>query len=149
MRKLKPLGGWSVESKTSGAHRLLRRKIPITDSFFLDIHHDPKSGCIVGILSKSKNGKAQGLVIVNSDGSPAPTSKTEMITVSSYDTIKKTSTPATSRTAPPTSSTTNNNSNATTPVLSPEENKQLLQYAMYAFGVALFMKLLTQVQYSG
>ena len=147
LKGIKPLGGWNIESKGGGV-RLLRRKIPVTDSYFLDIHHDPASNCVVGILSKPKNGKAQAQVIVDKEGKPNGTTQPQIIVCSSYDPNKKS-------TSSYFSSTTNNSSAsraATTgttntpilPTLTDEDNKQLLQYALYACAAALFLKMLSQ-----
>ena len=136
LKGLKPLGGWTIESK-KGAFRLKRRNIAITDSYFLDIHHDKKSGCVVGMLSKN-----QAQVLVDKDGKLVG-SKTEIVTVSAYDPNKKTVTSSTTTSSRPSATattTTNNNTN----VLTEEENKQLLQYAMYAVGAAIVLRIMMQ-----
>lgn len=147
LKRTKPLGGWSAEHKSGGV-RLLRRKIPLTDSYFLDIHHDSGSNCVVGILSKPKNGKAQGQIIVDQDGKPAGT-KTQIIVCSSYDPRKNStdsrSSAATRRaTNTPTSASTSAGGGAALPTLTDEQNKKLLQYALYAILAATILRMISQ-----
>ena len=118
----KPLGAWSVETK-SGAMRLLRRKISVTDSYFLDIHHDPASGCVVGILSKPKSGgKAQAQVLVDKDGKLVGSSRPQIVSVSSYDPNRTTAAKSASRNATATTTTSTTNSGTG---LSDDQNKML------------------------
>ncbi|CAB9531494.1 expressed unknown protein [Seminavis robusta] len=145
LNEKKPLGAWSVETKGGAVMRLLRRKIAVTDSYFLDIAHDPASGCVVGILSKGA-GKAQGQVLVDRDGKLAG-SKAKIISVSSFDPNRKkpassrsstTTRASTTTTAPTTNTNTNNNT------LSDEENKKLIQYALTAIVGVVILRLITQ-----
>lgn len=143
LNRSKPLGSWGVESK-GGAVRLLRRKISTTDTYFLDIHHDPATDCVVGILSKPKGGKAQGQVLVDQDGKLVGSSKSRIITVSSYDPNSK---PA-SRSSAANSSSGTRTATANTPALNDEQNKQLLRYALYFIGVVTILRLLTQAMFA-
>ena len=146
LKATKPLGSWSVETK-GGAVRLLRRKISTTDTYFLDIHYDKSSKCVVGILSKPKKGKAQGQVIVDKAGSPVSISKVKIIVCSNYDpNMKKSSTTSSSTATSATarSSATTSEPASILPTLSDEDNKKLLQYAFYAIVAATILKMVSQ-----
>lgn len=57
LRSVKPGDGWSIQVKkdtNDGGERvrLLRRNVPLTDHYFLDVHHDPKTNTVVGLLTK-------------------------------------------------------------------------------------------------
>ena len=127
LKKLKPYDGWSIERKGSTA-RLVRRSLPLTDNFFLDIHYDAiKTGTVVGILSSSKD-KAQGKVLVDKHGKPVPpTSKSSaIIAVSSYN-----ASPATS---------SGNGSGSSLPPVDHEKNLQTLRYMGYFLGALVAMR---------
>ena len=70
LQKLNPSDGWSIEHKSGGLSnlvRLTRRKVPLTDSYFLDIHYDvTNTRQVVGILtttSGGSGGKVQAQVL--------------------------------------------------------------------------------------
>jgi hypothetical protein len=144
LKKIKPLGGWSLESK-NGVVRLLRRSVPLTDCSFLDIHHDSASDCVVGILAQPKSGRASAQVLVDQDGKPTGT-EVQVVTVSSYDPNKRTSTASSGRTTerPAATSSATNNTNT----LSDEENKKLLQYAMYIVGGSIIFSIVSQAVFT-
>lgn len=56
LRSVKPNDGWSIQIQENqnddDGLRLLRRNAPLTDHFFLDIHHSPQTNTIVGVLTK-------------------------------------------------------------------------------------------------
>lgn len=143
LKGLRPMGGWNVESKSGGV-RLLRRRIPLTDSYFLDIHHDPASGCIVGILSKPKNGKSQGQVILEKDGGPIGIGKIQIIVCSNYDPNKKFTASSRTSSLTPRASPSAANPITTIPPLSDEDKKKLIQYALIALLAATILKILSQ-----
>jgi len=138
LNKIKPLGAWSAEIK-GGTVRLLRRRVPTTDNFFLDLHYDPTSGCVVGILSKPNIGRAQGQVIVDKDGQPTAGSKVQIVVCSSYDPNKKSLNSST-----PTNASSRSPDAPLFPTLSEEDNKKLLLYGLYAVVVATILKMLLQ-----
>lgn len=150
LKATKPLGAWSVESK-GGAYRLLRRKIAVTDSYFLDIHYDTASRCVVGILSRPKSGKAQGQVLVDQDGKLTGTSKVQIISVAGYDPNKKRSSASgvvnANRSNSTRSSATTNTANSNN-TLTHDQNKQLLQYAVYFLGSIMILRALTQAVFA-
>lgn len=54
LREVKPNDGWSIQIHNNQTGiRLLRRNAPLTDGFFLDIHHSPKTNIVVGVLTKA------------------------------------------------------------------------------------------------
>lgn len=129
LKRIKPLDGWSLDVRTTPVFqvRLLRRNVPLTDNFFLDLHCDGSN--VVGILTEnSKSGQAQGQLLVDDKGVPLGRS-VKIVTVTSWK-------PGAS------SGPTPNASDTDTSVLSPEANKLLLQYAAYALVALTFMKLL-------
>jgi hypothetical protein len=133
LKEKRPLSGWSVESK-SGAFRLLRRKIPVTESYFLDIHYDIVSDTVVGILSKPKSGRAQAQVLVDSDGKPTGT-KTQIVSVSGYN-------PSRVSAAASTKSVTSTSTKSDT--LTDAENKKLMLYALYTVIAAIILRVVSQ-----
>jgi len=82
LKRTKPKDGYTSEIKSDGV-RLLRRNVPLTDNYFLDLHHDPATDQVVGILS-SRKGRAQAQVLVDSNGKPVD-KKVILISVSSYN----------------------------------------------------------------
>lgn len=142
LRRLKPLDGWSVESKGSSSHmRLLRRSVPLTDNYFLDIHHDTESNQVVGILTNNRNGKAQAQVLVDRSGKPL--GKTvDLLTVSTWKPGGSFSSPsATSRSSAQSSNTT------ATPVLTPEQNQEIIKYAGYVLAAAVALRIVFSTMY--
>jgi hypothetical protein len=146
LKEKRPLGGWSVESK-SGAVRLLRRKIPVTESYFLDLHYDTVSDCVVGILSKPKSGRAQAQVLVDPDGKPTGT-KTQIVSVSGYDpNLTSAGTSATTRSTTSSTTfktTTTNTATTNNPWTEDPENKKLMLYALYTVVAAMILRAVTQ-----
>jgi alpha-ketoglutarate-dependent taurine dioxygenase len=63
--------------------RLLRRNVALTESYFLDLHHDTDSGNVVGILTPNRDGKAQSQILVDKNGKPQG-SKTALLRVSNW-----------------------------------------------------------------
>jgi hypothetical protein len=142
LKKVKPLDGWSSETRSTGSGssittvRLLRRNVPLTDSYFLDLHHDPTSGCVVGILTPNRDGRAQAQVLVDENGKPQGRTLA-LLRVSTWR--PDSSAPRTS--AAPCSTTAAAEAD-TTGTLSLEENKELLKYAAYAIGAVLAFRVL-------
>jgi hypothetical protein len=132
LKKIKPSDGWSAESKSTGSSvttvRLLRRNVPLTDSYFLDLHHDTASGNVVGILTPNRDGQTQSQILVDKNGKPQGP-KTALLRVSSW--TPDASPPKTSaRSSSSTSrSSTGAAADTSTGTMSLEErNKELLKY---------------------
>jgi hypothetical protein len=149
LKKIKPSDGWSAESRSTGSGtnvvhtvRLLRRNVPLTESYFLDLHHDTESKNVVGILTPNRDGKAQSQILVDENGKPQG-SKTALLRVSNW-------TPGNSsaKTTDRSSSSTSRSSSGTgaadtnTGTMSLEENKELLKYVAYAVGGALAFRMI-------
>jgi hypothetical protein len=139
LKKIKPSDGWASESKSTGSSvntvRLLRRGAPLTDSYFLDLHHDTESGNVVGILTPNRDGRAQAQILVLKNGNPQGRNLA-LLQVSNW-------TPdSTARAAPRSSSGAGAAADASEGTLSLEENKELLKYVAYAIGAALAFRLI-------
>ncbi len=127
LKRVKPLDGWTVQvhPKLVGV-RLLRRNVPLTDTYFFDIHLDPSTRCVVGILtSSSRNGdnkqQAQAQVLVDAKGVPLPSRPVQLMTVTSWKPTQLK--PSTTTTASATTTTS-----STTVSARDEENMQLLKF---------------------
>ena len=148
LRKIKPNDGWSIESKEGGLSslvRLTRRKVPLTDSYFLDIHYDASNTRqVVGILtagSGGSGGKVQAQVLVDSDGRPTG-SKIALIAISGYPakhTSRGTSASNTTTTTPQPSTF---HSTAGIPPLSDTQNRDLIMYGGAALISAILFRIL-------
>eukprot|EP00977_Amphora_coffeiformis_P020853 scaffold8602_cov196-Amphora_coffeaeformis.AAC.11 len=128
LKKLKPFDGWSIEEQDKG-FRLLRRKVPLTDNYFLDIHHDAgASDAVVGILTKPRFGstKAYAQVLIDKAGNPVTQRQTLSVQFSPSTTTSRATTPG--------SSTTTDTTGADIPVLTDEQNMQLIKFGAMAIG---------------
>lgn len=143
LKKKKPSDGWSIETKSSGSTttvRLLRRSVPLTDNFFLDIHYDKVSDSVVGILTPKRDGLAQSQVLVDANGKPQGR-HLALLRVADWDP----STASTSRTTAASAPSTNRAAPASasdTGTLTLEQNKKLLQYAASGVGALFCFRLL-------
>jgi len=139
LKKLKPFDGWSIEQKDKG-FRLLRRQVPLTDNYFLDIHYDAgASDAVVGILTRPRLGgsKAYAQVLVDKTGKPTTRRQTLSVqfspsTTTATTTTTTTTSRSTSNTGPSSSTTTNVNDGI--PVLTDEQNMQLIKYGAMIIG---------------
>jgi len=79
LRRIKPNDGWSIQiqhnTNDDDGVRLLRRNAPLTDHYFLDVHHDAKTQTIVGLLTKDA-ATCQGLVDARTGRPLSATNKT-------------------------------------------------------------------------
>lgn len=135
LKRLKPYDGWSLEAHSSTKEvRLLRRKIPLTDNYFRDIHYDSVSGNVVGILVQGPPTKGQVLV----DSTGRPHGKTIAI---AYVTTWKPGVASSTRSAAATERAQQQPTTTESP-LSDEQNRELLKYAAGAIGGALALRVL-------
>lgn len=118
----------------------MRRNVPLTDHYFLDVHYDEgATDAIVGILTAPRSGsnKAYGQIVVDATGKPVTNRKT--VSVTGWQAHSS----ATNR---GTAATTSRSSTGTTdaiPVLSDEQNMQLVKFgAMGIAGLVLLRFLL-------
>lgn len=72
LRTVKPYDGWSVDVErlrftgNPVGVRLLRRNVPVSEYYFMDLQYDRPSNTIVGLLSLTpSHGKVQGQVLVD------------------------------------------------------------------------------------
>jgi len=167
LKRIKPLDGWSIEAKERAGHqqvRLCRRSVPLTDNYFLDIHHDSSSSSVVGILTNvGRDGKAQAQILVDSKGNPIGR-KVSLVQVTSW-----TKTPAKARSSsifssiasaasavmsdnkeepvqsftgrPPASNST------TSTTVSPEQNMAIIKFAGTLIGVVAVCKVVFQTMF--
>ena len=129
LKKIKPLDGWSLDKKSDKGVRLLRRNVPLTEHYFLDLYHDGANGMVVGILTAPRSGsnKAYGQVLVDAAGKPVTNRKT--VSVTGWEASSASSKGgSTARSAAPSSTTD------AIPVLSDEQNMQLVKFG--AMGIA-------------
>jgi len=122
--------------------------VPLSDNFFLDIHYCPSKNVVVGILT-SDGSTCQVL----GDDRGKPVAEVRVISVSSYDpksakninfTTARSQVAASSgaRANPPTS-------DSLIPNLTPEQNKQLLKYALVVIGGLTVLKILASTNLAG
>jgi hypothetical protein len=78
LRSIKPDDGWVVEKNENGL-QLLRLNVPLSDTSFLDIHHDPEQDIVVGVMT-SDGQTCQ--VLVDHEGKPV--SNVRVVSVSTY-----------------------------------------------------------------
>lgn len=134
LKKIKPLDGWAIQKSAKG-YRLLRRNIPLSDNAFLDIHHDSGKG-VVGILSAGRRGKAQAQVLVDARGTPAlPPLK--IIQVAGWDAAAPRA-----KAGSTTSRSAGGENNSGVPVLSDEQNWQLVKFGAMGIGGLVLLKML-------
>lgn len=141
LKKLKPLDGWTIEDQGAAGCRLHRRRAPLTDNFFLDIYHDTAaSGAVVGILTKPRSGssKAYAQVLVDAAGQPVRTMPRKTLSVQGWDPNAKTSLFSSNTTR---SATTTDASDAV-PVLSDEQNLQLIKFGAMGIGGLILLRAL-------
>ena len=144
LRKIKPNDGWSIEAKVGGSSnlvRLTRRKIPLTDSYFFDIHYDAmNTQKVVGILTASSggsSGKVQAQVLVDRDGRLIG-DKVSLISISGYP-VKGTSTTSTWTATSPQNTSQEASS---VPTLSDVQNRDLIMYGGAALVSAIVFRIL-------
>lgn len=149
LKKLRPNDGWSIEHKAGGLStlvRLTRRKVPLTDSYFLDVHYDAtNTRQVVGILTASggSGGKVQAQVLVDSDGRPV-CNKIALVSISGYP-VKRSSqgTSATSsRSTASTAQSSTTHSVSSLPSLSDAQNRDLIMYGGAALVSAILFRIL-------
>ena len=137
LKKKKPRDGWSVQNKSASSRlvRLLRRGVPLTDTYYLDIHYDSDSDAVVGILTHPNNkGVSQAQVLVDSNGKPSG-NRVQLVSVNTYNTPSKQGDKPSSRTTPTT----------TTP-LSDDQNLEIMRYAgVIVAGLVLFKLVFSAV----
>jgi hypothetical protein len=149
LKTLKPLDGWSIETNNighqggGGGVRLCRRRVPLTTNYFLDIYYDEtNTKCVVGILSIPSNQRATAQILVKADGTPA-TTPSKTISVRGYQPggglANNSSRSRSNNTTTPT-----NDSTSTIPVLSDEQNMQILKFIGFGLGGLLLLKVVLQ-----
>lgn len=170
LRSVKPNDGWSIEIQENknddDGLRLLRRNAPLTDHYFLDIHHAPKTNTVVGVLTK--DGDTCQILVDGNTGKPVLQKKVAYVscatTYKGYKPLtaserRSTSSAASSsagRTRSSTNSSSNHNRNRNAnpnaaPNANPfadlsEEDKQLyMKYATMGVGVCIGFKILSNI----
>jgi hypothetical protein len=128
----KPNDGWTIETE-AGNVRLLRRKVPLTDNYFVDITVS-ENGCVVGVLSTTTK---QAQILVDENGIPCR--KVQLVTLSSLLAPP----PKQNRQSTPARSTNNTpNARATDAMLTDAQNRDLLLYGGAAIVIAVAIKLI-------
>jgi hypothetical protein len=120
--------------------RLSSRNVPLTDSYFLDIHYDStKTRQVVGILTTSSSGstgRVQAQVLVDSNGRPSG-DKIALISIAGYP-VQGTSTSNTWTTSQPST----NRTASSVPPLSDAQNRDLMMYGGAALVSAILFRIL-------
>lgn len=138
LRTLKPNDGWSIERKQLNNNpslvRLLRRNVPVTDSYFMDLQYDRTSNSIVGLLSfVPSNGKVQAQVLVDcKNGGKILNCHKEVKLIS---VVRNTNTYATTR---------NSTKDADGIMYTEEQKQQMILY----FGYAIVAMVLARIVFS-
>ena len=135
LRVIKPKDGWTVKKNDTGL-KLYRRNVALTDNSFLDIHYDSKQNLVVGVLTA--NGKICQ-VLVDQKGRPVSLRKI----VSCHDTydpnnVSRTVNFQRSRATAATRTATEGSQ----PTLTPEQNQEIVKYALYGLGICIILKML-------
>eukprot|EP00536_Pseudo-nitzschia_multiseries_P008962 jgi/Psemu1/199519/e_gw1.239.6.1 len=166
LRSVKPNDGWSIqiqynENDDDGV-RLLRRNAPLSDHFFLDLHHSPKTNTIVGLLTK--DAETCQILVDGTNGRPVLQKNVQYVScASSYKGYQKltASEMHAAESARRPSSGSNNTRRGTTARrsqhtipdenalpnpfadLSEEDKERYLRYAMLALGAWIVLKILS------
>lgn len=164
LKKLKPYDGWSADIKIiSGTSseklvRLLRRNVPLTNTYFIDLHYDNVSCTVVGILTGTTNGKAQAQILVDQNGKPINNNDVKIISVTSWkqgmsakSTIRveheSTTTSRTTRTNTTpkgTYSNTNSTNTESSNMFTDDEKQKMIKYFSMAVGSAILFRIFLQ-----
>lgn len=166
LRKIKPNDGWAIDHKSGGTSllvRLMRRNVPLTESFFFDIHHDPASNQVVGILTGIASGGGywatrskvvQAQVLVDASGRPTG-SKIALVSVSGYNAAAAAAAAATATASknrsqnPAASSSATAATNTGIPTLTDAQNRDLVMYGGVAIVAAIAFRILSSAVSSG
>lgn len=149
LQRIKPKDGWSLSHKSGGRSsaenlvRLLRKNVPVTDSYFLDIvvHGGTKQKpVVVGILTKGQT-TVQGQVLVNESGKVIGSKNIELVTIHNYTPSSSSTTSTfhsttTNSSSPPQRSTTSNRST------SDIDNEKILKYGGIVIAGAVLARIL-------
>jgi hypothetical protein len=146
LRTIKPNDGWSVQKEEGKGFRLLRRNVPLSDNHFQDIHYCPTHNIVVGVLT-SDGSTCQ--VLVDKQGKPA--TAVRVVSVSSYDpkSRNQASADAPAATRATRSTAASPPAEPLLPNLTPEQNKQLVQYALMVIGGLMVLKILANANLAG
>jgi hypothetical protein len=156
LRRIKPNDGWALQYKTTSAApstgttttsmlvRLLRRNVPVTDSYFFDLYHDVPSNQVVGILSqcntKTPHAVSSAQVLVDASGK-LTTSSVQIVSITGYKASFGSSGQAKKSSQSSPSSTPLSSSASTTATISDKQNRDLLWYGGGLLGVAILSRL--------
>lgn len=146
LRSIKPNDGWSIEHKSGSSNlvRLTRRKVPLTDSYFLDIHYDAaETKQVVGILTTGSSGsKVQAQVLVDRNGRLTGP-KIALISVSGYPVKAGSRVAPRSASSASTSVASNSQPTIDIPTLTDAQNRDIVMYGGAVMVLAIVFRLLT------
>jgi hypothetical protein len=162
LKLIKPNDGWSIEFKQSTPLvRLLRRSIPVTDSYFIDIHYDVPSNTIVGILTPPNSITVQAQVLVDSNGKIQQ--RVAVVSISTYTSnismkesrSNSSSSNSNNERGSTTTSDNNNNTNmfpdfgffGTNGTLTDGDKQRMMMYFMYAVFGSILVRVLANAVY--
>lgn len=146
LRSIKPNDGWSIEHKTGSSSlvRLTRRKVPLTDSYFLDIHYDAEdTKQVVGVLTTGSGGsKVQAQVLVDRHGRLTGP-KIALISVSGYPVKSGSRVAPRSASSASTSVASNSQPTLDLPTLTDAQNRDVIMYGGAFMLLAILFRVLT------
>jgi hypothetical protein len=149
LQKLRPGEGWSVQQQSqspqknedeAAAVRLLRRNVPLTDNYFVDLYYDGTD--VVGLLSRpSANSQSptQGQVLVDAKGQIVREMKLKSVRVLAKDAGAPTTTSSRSG-----SGSGSSNGDDSAAMWTPEQHKQMLQMVGGAVACAVAVRVVLQ-----
>jgi hypothetical protein len=124
--------------------RLLRRNVPVTDSYFFDLYHDVPTNQVVGILSnttKTPQAASSAQVLVDASGK-LTASVVKIVSITGYSSFVANNAKKSSHTAARSSTPLSSSSTRTTATtISDEQNRDLLWYGGGLLGVAILSRL--------
>jgi hypothetical protein len=137
LQKVRPGEGWSIQQSAQQLVRLLRRTVPLTDNYFVDLYYDGSD--VVGLLSQPSTANSlsttQAQVLVDARGQIVREMKLKSVRVKD----------ATAATTAPRSSSSNANSNGgDSAAWTPEQHKQMFQMVGGAVAAAVAVRIVLQ-----
>mmetsp|Transcript_115199 Transcript_115199/g.332776 ORF Transcript_115199/g.332776 Transcript_115199/m.332776 type:complete len:287 (+) Transcript_115199:144-1004(+) len=149
LRTIKPSDGWSVKKTDGKGFQLLRRNVSLSENYYSDIHYCPTKNVVVGILTSDGSASACQLLV---DEKGRPVNETKVMSVNTYDPngpskidFSKSRSQAAPRDAAQRSKASSSPGDSS-PIssLTPEQNKQLIQYGLMFIGALIVLKVLAK-----
>lgn len=149
LRTILPQDGWSVQKDNVALMKLYRRNVALSDDSFLDIHYDWEQNLVVGVVTV--DGQTCQVLI---DETGKPVSGIRSCSVSNYDPTSSmdvrfeqarkiaTIAASASTSAAPSTKPSSSNNPTTDEKLSPQQNVDIVKFALMAWAIAIGVKVL-------